>query len=209
MGAVRSAFAVVLCAWLAFPIFDLDATRLSGTDRVAFVGLALTAASLAAIPLGLLVAALAQPGGRRLSRTALAISLGLLLAWIVLGVLFVLSWGLVLFEPAIVLGTLGVGLLAGLFFASPPPRGAAHWFGGFAAGLGIAALLAAAPGWLFLFFTMTIPLLDFETSSAFAAPLLHAAGWIGAELSWWFTGREPLAIGVGFGTIGFSTLTHL
>jgi hypothetical protein len=105
MGAVRFAFAVVLCAWLAFPILDLDATRLSGTDRVAFVGLALTAASLAAIPLGLLVAALAQPEGRRLSRTFPRTPPGLDRPGR---------------DPRALLGTLGVGLLAGLFFASSP-----------------------------------------------------------------------------------------
>jgi hypothetical protein len=181
--------------------------RLTGKDRPdAFVGSLPALASLAAIPLGLAASLWARVRGSGTPRKPLAISLGLLLAWIVVGVLVLLSWGMV--PLALVCGTLGGGLVAGLFFGSPPPRAAARWFGGFAAGLGIAVLLAAGPSWLFPFFVMTVPLWDFETGSAFAAPLLYTTGFVAAELSW-RSGREPLGIGVGSIQVGLLTLAGL
>ena len=198
MGAVCCAFALVLLARLALLVL--------GSDRAdAFVAWFLALASLAAIPLGGLAARSAKLRGRPAPRAAVAIALALALAaaWLLLAGLWLvaaITWAFELVAPAAVCAVLGVAVVTGLFFAAPPPRSASRWCGNVAAGLLVAVLLAFAPSWLFAFFVMTIPLLAFPNAPAFAALLLYACGWIGAEPAS-RAGREPLAIGIGFGTL--------
>jgi phenylpropionate dioxygenase-like ring-hydroxylating dioxygenase large terminal subunit len=201
IGAVRCAFALVLLARLMLLVL--------GSDRAdAFVAWFLALASLAAIPLAWLAALSAQLGRRPAPRRAVSIALALVPAWLLLAVFWAaatVTWAFFLVAPATLCAVLGSAVVMGLFFASPAPRSAARWFGNVAAGLLVAVLLALAPSWLFAFFALTIPLFDFANAPAFATLLLHALGWIGAELAS-RAGPEPVGIGIGFGTLEIGML---
>jgi hypothetical protein len=206
MRAVRIAFLVVGIVWLVAPagnaLRGFLADQEPGSLLSALCAGASVLAILLAVPVGLWRDARGDAGALR---AALALTIALLGAWLVLGMLFVLSMGYALDEPIIVCGTLGLGLAAGLFFGTSPPRRFLYWLRRFAVGLALAVGLTFGTSWLLLFFAMTVPLVGFDTSSFAAAPVVWLAGWLAAE-GLERRGHSPLGVGVGVGALALGLL---
>jgi hypothetical protein len=209
MSAIRPVFVVAVLAWLSHMIlYPRIPEMLPVQDSDVFVGLTLAGFSLLVMFIGLVRLALdvfrRDPARDREHQTMIAVSLGLVVAWIVLVGLVIGSMGYVSEEPAIVCGTLAAGVVGGLFYASPSPRRPGGWLTGFALGLVVAAVLSNVLSWLALFSFMTIPGGALATSS-WAGPLLWLAGWGVAEAAWG-AGRQPFGIGVAAGTFEIGLL---